>query len=196
MPAADPATIPDLSASQLWEPTPAFEPTAPPPARTPLRATIEALEGTVRERDDISRIVLDYAAGRFDRAALFVIKKETLVGWAGGSNDAAKAAIRGIMVPLNNASIFKTVYETRVLYCGGVPQTAVNNLFFNALGEPRPERVIVVPFVLKEKVACALYVDGGDVEKDDPATIGELYQLARSVASAFESLILKTKRAS
>jgi hypothetical protein len=98
------------------------------------------------------------------------------------------------MVPLTNPSIFKTVYETKVLYCGGVPHTTVNDIFFKALGDPRPERVIVVPFVLKEKVACVLYADGGDIDDENPASIGELYQLGRAVSSAFENLILRTKR--
>jgi hypothetical protein len=162
-----------------------------------LRATVSALGSQVRERDDIARIVLQYGLGRYRRAALFVIKKEMLVGWEGGGQSMSRSAVRGIMVPLTNPSIFKTVYETKVLYCGGVPRTTVNDIFFNAIGDPRPERVIVVPFVLKDKVACVLYADGGDIEKEEnPASIGELYQLGRAVSGAFENLILRTKRGS
>ena len=177
-----------------------------------LRGTIAALGSQVRERDDIARIVLGYATHRYRRAALFVIKKEMLVGWEGGGTEISRAAVRGIMVPLTNPSIFKTVFETKVLYCGGVPHTTVNDIFFNALGDPRPERVVVVPFVLKDKVACVLYADGGDIDEPDaegggwgsggkapgnhagPASIGELYQLGRAVSSAFENLILRAKR--
>ncbi len=52
----------------------------------------------------------------------------------------------------------------------------------------------MVPFVLKDKVACVLYADGGDVDDENPASIGELYQLGRAVSGAFENLILRTKR--
>ena len=173
--------------------------TKPPPADADaetllLHNTLEGLKN-VSERDEIARVVLDYAQSLFGRAALFVIKREMVAGWEGVGSGMTQKTIRAILIPLSTPSVFKTVYETKVLYYGGVPHTTVNDLFLNAVGSKEaPPRIIALPFVLKGKVVCALYADGGQADDLSPRMIGQLYQLGRAVSGAFEQLILRAKR--
>ena len=60
--------------------------------------------------------------------------------------------------------------------------------------ESTPDRVIVLPFVLKGKVVCTLYADGGESDDLSPRMIGQLYQLGRAVSGTFEQLIMKAKK--
>lgn len=159
-----------------------------------LHNTLEGLKN-VTERDEIARVVLGYAESLFGRAALFVIKREMVAGWEGVGQGMTQKTIRAILIPLSTPSVFKTVYETKVLYYGGVPHTTVNDLFLNAIGSKEaPSRIIALPFVLKGKVVCALYADGGQAADLSPRMIGQLYQLGRAVSGAFEQLILRSKR--
>ena len=159
-----------------------------------LEQALQALE-TVDKRDDIARVVLGYSQALFSRAALFVIKREMVAGWEGQGTGMTKKTIRAILIPLTTPSVFKTVYETKVLYYGGVPRTTVNDLFLAAIDtQTTPQRVIVLPFVLKGKVVCTLYADGGEADELSPRMIGQLYQLGRAVSGAFEKLIMEAKK--
>lgn len=203
-PAPEPTTPPEPAPTPEPEATPQLasetaEASAAPTEATDtgsvlLQDTLQALLN-VKERDDIARVVLGYSKSLFERSALFVMKREMVAGWEGVGEGMTQKSIRAILIPLSTPSVFKTVYETKVLYYGGVPRTTVNDLFLNAIGSTTPpQRVIVLPFVLKGKVVCALYADGGQAEELSPRMIGQLYQLGRSVSGAFEQLILRTKQ--
>lgn len=198
---------PPMAVVQPETPVEESEPTAAEPSAVPsvpddldtglvsLSETMDALTD-VRQRDEIASVVLRYAETVFERTALFVLKRDMVAGWEGRGDGMAQKTIRTILVPLGTPSVFKTVYETKVLYYGGMPKTTVNDLFLNAIGGDRsPTRVVVLPFVLKGKVVCALYGDGRGANDMSPRMIGQLYELGRAVSGAFESLIMKAKQA-
>lgn len=178
----------------------------PPPA-TPATPTLSnaALDtackeavaklSTVKSKEDLAAIFLGFACLVMRRVALFTIKKNVVLGWAGQGPDLEHKNLKGIMIPLNSPSIFQRVRDSKVYFFGEVEDTTVNQIFLTALGNIKPPNVILVPIVIGEKVACIFYGDHGD-QAIPTENLHLLHLLVPAVQAAFERLILQMKKTS
>jgi len=93
------------------------------------------------------------------RVAVFIFKNEQAAGWKGfgftkfGSDD---MRIKTIIFPLSEGNPFFKTYQNKVsvLY-----QPLSDDLITKTLGGPKPEKVLLIPLIIKDKVAAALYCD-------------------------------------
>ncbi len=164
------------------------------PAFEPLTDSEEAriLIGEAGDRDEVARILVRFALAFMPRIALFIVKKDIMVGWMGGGQGVTNRQIRGIMIPLNSPSVFRTVRETATDYFGSLPKTTVNDVFIAALGDVRPRQILLVPVTVRHKPICILYGDCGEApgfSKD----LSPVHLLLTDVSQAFERMILEAK---
>jgi hypothetical protein len=144
-------------------------------------------------RDEISGVILDFAAMHFMRTLLFVINEDMLFGWDGQGEGLDSRVALAIMLPLKRRSIFKTVLETGAYFLGPIPDTTINNRFTAAFGATRPKSVLLLPILVSDKVVAILYGDMGH-EKSVSAVPPALQRVLAAAGQAFQRLIVKQKQ--
>jgi len=138
---------------------------------------------------EILRALLDAASAHAARTALFVVKSGTASGWQGrglGEEDAIKDC------PLDLATgPAAHACQNRVATPGNIAE--MDARFVQRFGGPENEQILVLPLVLKDKVAALLYADGGATgEMDGPSL--ELLVLATSAWLEVASLRKQTQK--
>ena len=106
---------------------------------------------------EILRALLDGANHYCERAALFVIKAGKATGWQGrGFSDGD--AIKDFSLDVTTGLCARALQE-RVVAGGSASQ--VDPVFIEKFGAPGNDQVLVLPLILKDKVAALVYADAG-----------------------------------
>jgi hypothetical protein len=128
--------------------------------------------GTQKE---ILRALLDTGGAYGTRVALFVVKAGLATGWQGRGFE-QDDAIKDFALDMQ-AGPAAHAYQNRVVTPGNIAE--MDERFVEQFGGPENEQLLVLPLVLKDKVAALLYADGGaDGLLDTPSL--ELLVLATS----------------
>jgi hypothetical protein len=139
-----------------------------------LVQAVAAIHAGVTQKE-ILRALLDAASSHAARAALFVMKTGAAHGWQGrgfGDDEAVKD------FPLDmSAGPAAHAYHNRIVTPANIAE--MDRRFSQQFGGPSNEQVLVLPLVLKDKVAALLYADGGAEGLLDPASL-ELLVMATS----------------
>jgi hypothetical protein len=144
------------------------------------------------DRDEVARILVRFALAFIPRIAMFIVKKDIMVGWMGAGEGITNRQIKGIMIPLNSPSVFKTVRETGTDYFGSLPKTTINDVFISALGDVHPRQILLVPVTVRHKPICILYGDCG-VSPGFSKDLSPVHLLLTDVSQALERIILEAK---
>lgn len=124
---------------------------------------------------EILRALLDAAASCAGRAALFVVKGGAASGWqARGFDD--DEAIKDSPFDIATGPGAHAC-QNRVATPGNIAE--LDQRFVSRFGGPENEQILILPLVLKDKVAALLYADGGTTGQMDGASL-ELLVLATS----------------
>jgi hypothetical protein len=120
-----------------------------------VQAVASIHAGTTQK--EILRALLDVGSLYGSRVALFVVKAGTANGWQGrglGEEDAVKD------FPLDMTSVPAAhAYHNRAATPANIAE--MDRRFVEQFGGPANEQILVLPLVLKDKVAALLYADGG-----------------------------------
>ncbi|HWI40881.1 MAG TPA: hypothetical protein VNX25_05280, partial [Verrucomicrobiae bacterium] len=111
------------------------------------------------DREDIAAALLGYCGSRFSRCALFLISGEAAYGWKGVKEGGELPAFGYFSLPLDSASVLRSVTAEGAPFVGALPETIGNRLMLDALGGGAPRSVLLVPLVVMEKVVSVLYLD-------------------------------------
>jgi hypothetical protein len=109
--------------------------------------------GTQKE---ILKALLDAGSAYGARVALFVVKAGAASGWQGrglGDDEAVKDFALDMSGPVAHA------LQNRIVTPGNIAE--MGGRFVDRFGAPENEQLLVLPLVLKDKVAALLYADGG-----------------------------------
>jgi hypothetical protein len=168
---------------------PAPEPAAPPAAPAPAPAALNnqllyrmaALE-YAKSQSEILEVLLQGLQDFAQRAALLVLRDDTLQGWSGFGFDSNVKAWKGT---LGDDPILRTVAgsRTRMLLDGAVPS-------FIPPGET-VRRSMIAPLLLKGKASALVYADSGEGGKLDHYSVDVLVRTASLVIDIFP---LRAKR--
>jgi hypothetical protein len=120
-----------------------------------------------------------------DRAALFLLRDDKLVGWRGkgfsGENgQISDEELKRIFFSLSANTVLKSVIETKKSYMGDPLPKADDFLIYNRLGGGKPKKIFVLPFFVKGKPQAVIYADslsGTPIKSkviEVLATVGEL----------------------
>ncbi len=141
-------------------------------------------------REEIADLVIGDLADRFERAALFMIRGETAIGWKGVFLRKPLTTLHDLRIPLAEPSVLKTVADGSGLYLGPLTDTPMNRKLLEGVGDGRPGTVIIAPLVISGRIVAILYADGWD---DLGEKVPELQKLLAKAALAFEALICREK---
>jgi hypothetical protein len=143
-----------------------------------LLKAISAIQGGATQRE-ILRALLDNTLRYSGRGALFVVKAGVAIGWQGrGFTKDGDDAIKDFALNVSMGGTERAL-RSRLPFSGATNE--IDAEFVSRFGAPSDDQVLVLPLLLKEKVAALVYADAG-VEtggKMDSAAI-ELLVLATS----------------
>ena len=135
---------------------------------------VSAIHGGSNQKE-ILRALLDSGSGYCARIALFVVKAGAASGWqARGLGE--DEAVKDFALDLNAGPIAHT-FQNRVATPANVAEMGKG--FVGKFGAPANEQVLVLPLLLKDKVAAIVYADGGDTGLLDSSAL-ELLVMATS----------------
>ena len=149
-----------------------------------------------RESTEVSLLVLRLASEFFDRCLFFVSSGDSLVACGGFGfplQSAPKPSEEGrIIVPLSDASIFKSVYETMHVYRGTLLEGEWGKDLISGISSRLPNEILVLPIVCQGKVIALLYGDNGDSQQRiKPSQLLEILLLQAGMA--LENTLLREK---
>ena len=126
-------------------------------------STIHA--GTTQK--EILKALLDVGTSCAARVALFVVKAGSASGWQarGFSED---EAIKDFPLDIGSGPA-SHAYQNRVVAPANIAE--MDRRFVKQFGGPENEQVLILPLVLKDKVAALLYADGGSENRLDAASL-------------------------
>src|SRR5215469_614119 len=125
---------------------------------------------------EILKALLDAGTSYASRVALFVVKGGAASGWQArgfGENDSIKD------FPLDLATgPASHAYQNRVVTPANIAE--MDRRFVKHFGGPENEQILILPLVLKDKVAALLYADGGAEGRLDTSSL-EILVMSTSV---------------
>ena len=99
-----------------------------------------------------------------DRAAIFLLRDDKLVGWKGKGFSGRDGQIndedlKKVFFSLSANTIFKNVIENKKNYMGEPICKPDDFLIYNRLGGGKPKKIFVLPFFVKGKPQAVIYAD-------------------------------------
>ncbi|MCY0985642.1 hypothetical protein OV203_00770 [Nannocystis sp. ILAH1] len=144
---------------------------------------------TVKSRDEVTDLLLDFLAEGFSRVIMFVHVKGEIRGRDARGEDLLVEAVRQIRIPAGGPSVFSGVIERRSPYFGSMrTDTPIDAAFFSALGGVEGV-ILVLPVLLREKVPLIVFASGSS----NPVDPRSLHELTHEVAAALERIIVIEK---
>jgi hypothetical protein len=138
-----------------------------------VQAVASVHAGTTQK--EILRALLDAGSAYTARIALFVVKAGTANGWQSrGFGD--EDPVKDFSLDMSGGPA-SHAYQNRVVTPGNIAE--MDRHFLDQFGGPANEQVIILPLVLKDKVAALVYADGGANNLLDAASL-ELLVMATS----------------
>ncbi len=129
---------------------------SPSGSASDLLAAVTAIQLGTTQRE-ILRSLLDSMAKYSGRSALFVVKGGVAVGWQGrgfANND----GIKDLQLETHHGAVARAL-QSRAVITG--KSSEMGKAFVSQLGGPANDPVIVLPLLLKDKIAALVYADGG-----------------------------------
>ena len=124
-------------------------------AATLLQAIADIQANTTQ--NEILKALLDGASGHSSRVALFVVKAAAATGWQ-SRGFAEEDLLKDFPLDMNAGPVAHA-YQNRTATPANIAE--MGGRFVERFGEPANEQILVVPLLLKDKVAALLYGDGG-----------------------------------
>jgi Type II secretion system (T2SS), protein E, N-terminal domain len=181
----------DYTPEDLEEPPP--PPPPPPPAPVPIsleEAGRRILSADARE--DIADAALDHLAGfGFSRYALFIARKDDVIGWSARGEGVSRNAFKALQIPFSTPSIFLNTRLSGTFFQGALPPLPAHGRLLEALGG-EPRHCGIMPVTLKKRVVAFLYVESPE-PVILPRIVDALAKLASAMADGFARLILQRR---
>ncbi len=157
----------------------------------PMRRLEAGLECPA-DRNALADALLDFCGTRAARCALFAVGREGIRGVGGRGRGFDTEVVRNISVPADAPTVLDTALRSRNFYFGVVPPLPGNRDLYTVLGGRMPAMVLVLPILVKERMAALLYLD----DDDRPMTRPDIPLMRRVTAKAgvaLEILLLRNK---
>lgn len=116
---------------------------------------------------EILRALLDAGTSYAARVALFVLKAGLATGWQ-ARGFAEDEAIKDFPLDMSTGP-GAHAYQNRVAAPANIAE--MDRRFVKQFGGPENEQILILPLVLKDKVAALLYADGGAENRLDAASL-------------------------
>jgi hypothetical protein len=135
----------------------------PPPPPVAAGPGFDRLKASLAEVDKGSSLsealtyLVNEVARYVDRAAMFIVKGPSAIGWYGRGFEPPEA-VKQVNVSLNADTIFRIVHNSRHALHGSIDHTPGTAQALARLGG-QPRGILAVPLMLRDKLAAILYCD-------------------------------------
>ena len=146
---------------------------------------------SAQARDEIAEAALDHLAGSSPLVALFIARRDDVIGWQVRGEGTSRSALRSVTIPFTAPSIFLNVKLSGTPYQGVLPDLPSHEALLEGLGR-RPGRCAVYPVLLKNRVVAFLLVELTEAGLS-PAAREDLAALAGAMAEGFAALIIQQR---
>lgn len=154
-----------------------------------LAAAVAALD-QAGSQAEILAVLLVHSRAHASRAALFLTPTEAARGWRGEGFADAGAALPGLEIPYAEGTAWGALAQGRSTVALSTADCAE---LASRLESPVAREAVLVPLVLADRVAAALYADQSG---DGVLEVAALQALVHSAAQAIELLPLRSRGAS
>lgn len=161
------------------------------PAEWTLAQARAALKGSVQDRDKLVAVALDYGRRAFEFVGAFAVVRGAATGWA-ARGEGEVPEVRHVSIPLDAASVFRTVALTRGSYVGPLPPDALTQHYLALLGRS-PRAVFLWPVEVKGRLVAMLYGDSGQ-KPVSQRKLNDFILFCQELPSAFGELIVFRKQ--
>lgn len=184
-------------------PPPPPPPSAPSPPPSPgftMPATVaewtlplarQALKRATHDRERLLDLALSFGLRAFDFCAVFAVVRGVAVGW-GARGEGDDAMIRQVAIPLDVASVFRTVALTRGSYIGPLPNDALTQHYLALMGRT-PRTLFCWPLEVKGRLVAILYGDCGG-RPISQRKLSDFLLFCNELPAAFHELLVFRKQ--
>lgn len=183
-PPAEPPMVSHPSQSLLPEPPGLYASGATEWSLAQARASLKA---ATHDREALLSVILEYGRRTFEYIGAFAVMRGVAAGWdARGDGDVM--ALRQLAIPLDAASVFRTVSLTRGSYIGPLPPDQLSQHYLALLGRA-PRTVFLWPIEVQSKLLVMLYGDCG-ARPVSQRRLADFILFCQELPQAFHELIL------
>jgi hypothetical protein len=154
-----------------------------------LRASMATLEKGANLSEVLTHLVGEVTK-LVDRAAMFIVKGNAVVGWYARGFD-HNDAVKALTIPLTADTLFRIVQGSRHATRGHVSHSPGTAQALARLGGD-PQGVLAVPLILRDKVAAVLYCD--TAQEEMPQGAADAAEILVSYASKVIDLLSAAPR--
>ncbi len=140
----------------------------------------------VRDKEEVIGILMNETKSVATRAAVFLVKGNTVSGWKSRGIDIDK-----FDMSVEGQSVFSEVLARKTYYRGPLLKIPGNLLLTERLNG-NPQDCCMMPVTIRDKIIGLLYVDNGNNSVLD-AGLGYIHNLVAMSAVSFEIVILRKK---
>jgi len=148
--------------------------------------------GRAEMRDDIADVLLAFCRPHFERRALFILRRDTIVGWRGEGRGVDSEVLRAVAIPASEPSVFQPLLHGTAFWLGPMASMPRNVELAMGLGDKPSGGCTIFPIHLKGRVVCFLWGDNLDAGLRG-APVPQLRRLAAKAGLAFETYLLRAK---
>lgn len=150
-----------------------------------------ALKASSLERDKLIHTILLYGRRTFEFVGFFAVSKGAAQGFE-AMGEGELPAMRQVSIPLDAASVFRTVALTRGSYVGPLPPDTLSKQYLQLMGRS-PRTVLVSPVEVKSKLVAIIYGDCGQ-RPVSQRKLSDFILFCQDIPAAFNELILKRRQ--
>ena len=147
-----------------------------------------------RSREEVARLVMEFAQKVLPRVALFYLKTGVAFGWQGRGEGIDDKRMASLMIPLELDSIIKTVYESRSSFRGALPSNPINQRILLGIGGIIPSRALLMPILVFGKVVMILYADSGRMAAEREPDLASLQEVLAEAQNALQRIVQEFKK--
>jgi hypothetical protein len=181
-----------------------FEPRRKRPSNAPPVAASQPIDGlysfreardaidAAAQRDAIAQAFIDYAAGRFEVLAIFILRDGNAIGWRSHMAGRNPPAVDKISLPLGGSSVLQAATDSGQPYRGASPSAGrpVEQRLWDLLNLPaEPKEMLVTPIVVRQRVINLIYAHAPGGGPIAPHLADELWELAQRAGDAYLRLV-------
>lgn len=152
-----------------------------PPEALSFEEACKVVDGA-NERDDIADAVLQFTTGRFECAAVFMIRAQNAIGWRARAPGLGADALTRMNIPLGGASVFQAAHDTSAPYRGSALSAGhptESELWSMLAIDHEPNDMHVIPICIEDRIVNLVYAHAFP---GSPASMEEAEQLVRLVS--------------
>jgi len=144
-----------------------------------------------RHRDEVGSLLLRYASRFLDRLVLFAVHRGRVVGWMARGSGIVVDDVQLLEQPLEQPSVFLNLHRSGAYFLGSIPPGDGNQIILQALVDPAPHEIVMLPVRVKDRAVAFLVGDSAEGGVGVP--VQELVALTTKTGVAFEILIMRRK---